>query len=113
MDLHFDEPLRRSNNCGIDGSYEFRDILVYRMRITGFGCGVCWSHWNRDPVITIERNSVVSCEIHDSGEYGIYAGSERLVIMGNSVKDVQGDHVVPSGRPGTRRSPTTSSPAPA
>jgi hypothetical protein len=45
-------------------------------------------------VITIERNSVVSCEIHDSGEYGIYAGSERLVIMGNSVKDVQGEHVV-------------------
>jgi uncharacterized repeat protein (TIGR02543 family) len=95
MDLWFDEPsgVRASTN-GIDASYEYRDILVYRMRVSGFNYGICWSHWNRDPVITIERNAIVSCYIHDQDEYGIYAGSERLAVMGNRVRDVMDEHVM-------------------
>lgn len=94
MDLHFDDPEKGAHTSGIEGGYEFRDILVYRMRITGFYDGVCWSHWNRDPVITIERNSVVSCDVYGLGNYGLYVGSERLVVLGNKVRDIQGEHVL-------------------
>ncbi len=94
MDLYFDEPGQRDNTVGVDGTYEYRDILIYRMKITGFYFGVCFNHWNTDALMTVERNAIVSCDISNTVDYGIFAGAERLAIVGTDSKDVRNEHAL-------------------
>lgn len=92
MDIRFSNPSKTGTVVG--GSMLMQRHLLYRLRATGFGTSVGWSHW-LDPLgPQIDTMGVVSCVLTDAGDHLAYVGAERLVLLGNRFENADLSHVV-------------------
>ncbi len=93
MDLNLENPAR---NAGFTtGATDFSRILLYRLKVTGFGTGIGWSHWNNpDGRTQIDAMGIVSCDVSDSDSNVAYIGGERLTVLGNRFRNARQSHVV-------------------
>ena len=77
----------------IGGVMDIRQLLVSRVKTRGFGVPIGWSHWRNNDNEIIVENALVGNDIQDTGEYGIYVGSDRLALIGNKIHNVDESHV--------------------
>lgn len=90
MDLHFVGD--KSYHSSISGTLrEIKNMLHYRLHFEGFSTPIGTSHWDTDGH---DRWMLISSSVHDTKNYGVYTGSERLVIMGNLICDIDTSHVL-------------------
>ncbi len=86
------------NNDGTAGSfgggYNMQRILFQRLRIEGFSNAIGWSHWNNDSnLMTIDQMVISDCDLKNSGEYLVYAGGERVALLGCICQNSMTTHV--------------------
>lgn len=87
MDITFVEIDRTgitTGNAGLDR------ILHLRLKSTGFGTPFGAGNWNTGGH---DQIAYVDNDISGANTYTIYTGSERLIILGNSLRDSQTTHV--------------------
>lgn len=89
-DLHFVG--NKSYHGAIGGGIgECRNMLHYRMHFEGFNTPVGNTHWETDGN---DRWMLISSKVHDTRGIVVYAGSERLVVMGNLLYNSDETHVL-------------------
>ena len=82
------------SNGVVDGLIDIRQLLVMRVKASGLRHGVSWSHWRKNGDHKITENSIVSCNFSDTYSSIIYAGSEKLSLMGNIIADTRTSHAL-------------------
>lgn len=92
MDLRLSDPTRSNGSFG--GASDMQKILFCRVKIEGFGVALGWSHWNEADLTHIDDMVIASCDLSDSATNVVYAGSERLALLGNRIYDARQSHVV-------------------
>ncbi len=77
------------------GAFNMQRILFQRLRIEGFSVGIGWSHWNDDRnLMTIDQMVISDCDLKNAENNVIYAGGERIALLGNTIKNAMTSHVV-------------------
>jgi len=84
--------LTRSNGT-FGGTTNMQRILFSRLEVEGFEVGLGWSHYNDSPHLSIDQIVLSECLIFDSQKNGIYAGGERIALLGNEIRDIRESHV--------------------
>lgn len=91
MDLDLRDATRDLGSFG--GTVNMQRWLFLRLRIRGFNVGLGWSHWNVIDLITIDQMAIVDCDMADAKDNVLYAGGERLAVVGNLIQDARESHV--------------------
>ncbi len=92
MDLYLVDETR--SHVGISGATSMQQLLMLRLKIEGFSSGITLSHWNGPECIQNNDIVIALCNVSDGGGNVLYAGSERLALLGNIVADSQTTHIV-------------------
>ncbi len=90
MDISFSNPGKNANVIG--GVYLAQRILMLHLSTRGFGTAIGWSHWLDPSGPQLDQLALVSCDIRDAGEHCLYAGSERLALLGNNFQGADDSH---------------------
>ena len=88
MDISFTALSDGSAVSAISGGSSFQQILLLRLNIVGFDSGISWSSESSDQL------SIVSCDISNALHYNIFAGGNRIAILGNNARDSKESHVM-------------------
>lgn len=91
MDLDLRDATRTLGSFG--GTVNMQRWLFLRLRIRGFNVGLGWSHWNVINLVTIDQMAIVECDMADARDNVLYAGGERIAVVGNLIKDARESHV--------------------
>nr|HPL18813.1 PKD domain-containing protein [Spirochaetota bacterium] len=77
------------------GAFNMQRILFQRLRIEGFSVGIGWSHWNNDRnLMTIDQMVLSDCDLKNADNNVVYAGGERIALLGNTIQNAMTSHVV-------------------
>lgn len=77
------------------GAFNMQRVLFQRLRIEGFSVGIGWSHWNDDRnLMTIDQMVISDCDLKNAENNVIYAGGERIALLGNTIQNAMTSHVV-------------------
>ena len=79
------------NNC-INGGQVTNNNTLLRVGITGYTYGVTFTPWRTSDSETVDKNAIVSSNIHDNGDYNIFMSSERFAALGNTIERVAYQH---------------------
>ncbi len=88
MDITMSAPITRPE--GISGKTGLDRILINRVKITGFDDCANYGHFDTGGH---DQLAVVNCDFFEGDRYALYMGSERLMIMGNRLRDTGTSHV--------------------
>lgn len=92
MDLYLKDPTKSNNSFG--GSMEMQRQLFLRLKIEGFDSCISWSNWNTSVLMNKDEMVISSCNLSNSNRDVLYAGSERLALLGNLVQNSDVSHVI-------------------
>lgn len=92
MDLHLIDHTRINGSFG--GGTEMQRIMFLRLKIEGFSVGLGWTNWNDPTGMQIDQMAIISCDISDSDINIVFAGSERIMIIGNNFRNARTSHVL-------------------
>lgn len=92
MDISFSEA--NGNSTVVGGGVNIKDGLIFRLKTDGFSTPIGWTHWRYNEIDYIENMTVASSRIENFNSNGFYVGSEKLVLLGNIVRDCSTSHVV-------------------
>lgn len=71
-----------------------KNILVMRIHTQGFGAGYAIGQWRYDDMDYADGHAIVSSKFEDVLDMGIWAGGERMSIMGTVVPSTDDQHTV-------------------
>ncbi len=89
QDLHISGETTRWGAIG--GNTDMQSVLLLRLKVEGFTTPLGNSHWDTDGH---DQNMIVNCDVSGSDMNEVYIGSERLVIMGNDLRNPSTSHVL-------------------
>lgn len=87
------EDSSKSNDV-VNGLSDMQDLLFMNITVNGGSDPIGWSHYNDSSPKTIQNISIVDCNISNFNENGIYAGAEKIALLGNEVSNSSTTHVV-------------------
>jgi PKD repeat protein len=76
------------------GGQDLRNILLYKVKSTGFNNPVGVTHWRSSDAQYNDGLSLVSSLISDFGTNGTYIGGERISLLGNTIQNSDISHIV-------------------
>ncbi len=79
----------KANNSVVSSGTDLKSILILRIKSDGFNVPIAVGEWKTNGH---DQVMVVDCDIQNGGGMGMWIGSERLVIMGNRIRDTSGEH---------------------
>lgn len=88
-DLHITGDLTRWGVIG--GNTDLYAILLYRLRTEGFTTPLGNSHWDTNGH---DQVMLVDSDVSETNGNSVYIGSERLVVMGNHLRNSHTTHVL-------------------
>ncbi|MCP4365311.1 MAG: hypothetical protein GY800_08455, partial [Planctomycetes bacterium] len=89
-DIHITGESTRGGAIG--GATDLEMILLYKLKLSGFGAPpIANDHWDTDGH---DQYMIVNCDVSESQSSGMFIGSERLVLMGNNMRDMNKSHVL-------------------
>lgn len=78
----------------LGGTMDMQRGLFYQLDIeNSSNTPLGWSHWNDGTPLTIDLLAIVSCRVLDSEEHALYAGGERIAVIGNHFDDSGNSHL--------------------
>jgi hypothetical protein len=92
MDLSMIDNTRAARS--FNGAESMQRQLFLRLKTVGFLSGITISHWNNIECMSKDQMVIASCDLSGGYYTGLFAGSERLAIMGNKIYDTRHQQVL-------------------